>query len=553
MKEIALPIALKRWLCCAMLLASCSATPLFARPAPDLEEQERRIASELRCVVCQNLSIADSPSEMAQQMRAIILEQLQEGKSAEEIKTYFVSKYGEWVLLSPPQRGFSLVVWLLPFVALGGGLLIAVVFIRRWTVSKTSAPEAESRAEPIRQLHREAAERGDAGGESFRRALVAEQGRLRSAIEELEFDHQAGRLSTTDYEHLRRDLDLQSSALAVEVGFLTPQAFGSEASSKVITESPEKRIASDPKPRSGKWRLALGGAVVLLLGVTLGMLLSQSVRPRSSEQESMTGDFLTGTGASDLAPLLAQGRSAFERQEWGAAIGAFKAVLEVDPKQPEAHSYMGLILAQAGHVDEALAAFDRVLESDADFPIALWGKGVLLYQAKKDYAQARPLLERLAVLMPPGEERDAVRKILGEITVLADQAGRSSGGPPAQTAAPAIRGTISVKNEPGLKMSPSAVLFVIARSADSPGPPIAVKKIERPTFPFQYSLGPADSMIPGRPVQGKLFVSARLDQDGNPTTRGAGDWHGEYGKNPVEMGAAGVDITIVEEKRQPEE
>src|SRR5205823_8557290 len=67
--------------------------PIFAATAPDLEEQTRAIATELRCVVCQNLSVADSPSEMAQQMRGVVRDQLPEGKTPQEIKTYCVSKY----------------------------------------------------------------------------------------------------------------------------------------------------------------------------------------------------------------------------------------------------------------------------------------------------------------------------------------------------------------------------------------------------------------------------------------------------------------------------
>src|SRR5438132_380631 len=69
------------------------ARPILAAPSPDLEDRTRAIANELRCVVCQNLSVADSPSEMAQQMRGIIREQLEAGKSPQEIKNYFVSKY----------------------------------------------------------------------------------------------------------------------------------------------------------------------------------------------------------------------------------------------------------------------------------------------------------------------------------------------------------------------------------------------------------------------------------------------------------------------------
>ncbi|HEY0723686.1 MAG TPA: cytochrome c-type biogenesis protein, partial [Pyrinomonadaceae bacterium] len=101
-----------------------------------IDERTREIAAELRCVVCQNLSVADSPSEMAQQMRAIVREQVQAGKNPDEIKDFFVSKYGEWVLLRPKTTGFSALLWILPYVALGIGVVAAFWFIRRWTANK---------------------------------------------------------------------------------------------------------------------------------------------------------------------------------------------------------------------------------------------------------------------------------------------------------------------------------------------------------------------------------------------------------------------------------
>ena len=111
-----------------------SVLPLaVAAQPPDLEAQARQIAAELRCPVCQNLSAGDSPSELAQQMKGIILEQLKEGKSADEIKAYFVSKYGEWVLLSPPARGFGLLVWVLPYVVAVAGIVLVLLVVRRWT------------------------------------------------------------------------------------------------------------------------------------------------------------------------------------------------------------------------------------------------------------------------------------------------------------------------------------------------------------------------------------------------------------------------------------
>jgi cytochrome c-type biogenesis protein CcmH len=102
-----------------------------ARPLSD--ETAHQIASELRCVVCQNLSVADSPSEMAAQMRAIVRERLAAGDSPEQVREYFVARYGEWILLAPRQRGFNLVVWGFPIAAVALGLAAVAVLLRRWT------------------------------------------------------------------------------------------------------------------------------------------------------------------------------------------------------------------------------------------------------------------------------------------------------------------------------------------------------------------------------------------------------------------------------------
>jgi len=113
-----------------------------APPAPAdsaLEARTSAVASQLRCPVCQGLSIQDSPSELAQSMRAVVRDQLAAGKSPDEVKAYYVSKYGEWILLAPKPSGFNLLAYLLPVVVvLGGGLLIALA-VRRWTRAPTSA------------------------------------------------------------------------------------------------------------------------------------------------------------------------------------------------------------------------------------------------------------------------------------------------------------------------------------------------------------------------------------------------------------------------------
>lgn len=115
------------------LAGSSPPQPGAGSSSPDLEDQVREIASELRCVVCQNLSVADSPSDLAKEMRNLVRELLQQGKSREEIQAYFVSRYGEFVLLAPPKRGFNLLVWGLPFVAIVVGAWGVYLVARRWT------------------------------------------------------------------------------------------------------------------------------------------------------------------------------------------------------------------------------------------------------------------------------------------------------------------------------------------------------------------------------------------------------------------------------------
>lgn len=109
-----------------------------------LEARVRAVSAELRCPVCQGLSLADSPSELSQEMKDVVREQLASGKSPEEVKAYFVGKYGEWILLEPKARGFNLVVYILPAIAiLAGGALIFGA-LRRWTSSVPDEDAAET-------------------------------------------------------------------------------------------------------------------------------------------------------------------------------------------------------------------------------------------------------------------------------------------------------------------------------------------------------------------------------------------------------------------------
>ncbi len=98
-----------------------------------LEERTRDVASQLRCPVCQGNSIQDSPSELAQEMKGVVRDQLAAGKTPQEVKQYFIDKYGEWILLEPTASGFNLVVYLLPIVGVVGGGALIWRAVRKWT------------------------------------------------------------------------------------------------------------------------------------------------------------------------------------------------------------------------------------------------------------------------------------------------------------------------------------------------------------------------------------------------------------------------------------
>jgi cytochrome c-type biogenesis protein CcmH len=94
------------------------------------ESRVQRLGKELRCAVCQGLSIADSPAGMARAQLDAVRAQVAKGATDEEIRAYFVARYGEWVLLSPPKHGLNWLVWLGPvlLIVFGGAAVAHVIY-----------------------------------------------------------------------------------------------------------------------------------------------------------------------------------------------------------------------------------------------------------------------------------------------------------------------------------------------------------------------------------------------------------------------------------------
>lgn len=115
-----------------------------AEPPPSPATLE--IARTLKCVVCQNQSVADSPSPLAQEMRAYIERRLAAGDSREAIVRDLVDRYGEGILLEPPRAGFSGLVWWLPVLSLAVGAAVVALALRR---SRTTADPLEATSVPL--------------------------------------------------------------------------------------------------------------------------------------------------------------------------------------------------------------------------------------------------------------------------------------------------------------------------------------------------------------------------------------------------------------------
>ena len=113
-----------------------------------LDQRVHDVASQLKCLVCQGESVADSPATLSLQMRGVIRQQLQSGKSEQEVIQYFVSRYGDRILLSPPWQGLTLLTWLVPIALMIGGVLLLFVVLRSWQSNSDKQP-IEDRAESV--------------------------------------------------------------------------------------------------------------------------------------------------------------------------------------------------------------------------------------------------------------------------------------------------------------------------------------------------------------------------------------------------------------------
>lgn len=139
----------------AVLCIAAASDPAERLPDPAQEARAREIFREVRCLVCQNESIDDSEAELAQDLRAIVRQQVAAGRSDAQIRDFLVARYGEFVLLKPPFSTGNAALWIAPFVVALAGALLLLGMWRRKAAPEGLSPEEQARLDALLEERQE--------------------------------------------------------------------------------------------------------------------------------------------------------------------------------------------------------------------------------------------------------------------------------------------------------------------------------------------------------------------------------------------------------------
>lgn len=315
-----------------LLVAVVVGVPLASASSQKEDLVERRVAAlgaQLRCPVCQNLSVQDSSSDVAASFRARIRELVSAGRSDDEIKAFFVARYGEWILLSPPKRGIGLAVWLGPALAIGLGLAAAVAAIVRWT--------RRGRATPPRP------------------------DRISAELDDLEAQFAEGELERADYELLRTRRLRPRPAEAQRRSTSWRWALAGTAAGVVVV------VTLVPALRArGANDFSTGNDFSAAQAVPAGMSewrAAEVALGAGRTKDALTRYRLAVAFEPDLASLRARYGFALAQAGRSAdALAQLRRAVERDPRLADARLYLGAVLLREGKREEAARQWRRFLE-----------------------------------------------------------------------------------------------------------------------------------------------------------------------------------------------
>ena len=151
-------------------IAALSVAAFGTRSAPTAQDRVSSISRTVKCPVCSGESVAESNAPASQEIRRQIAEQVQQGQTDDEIRSFYAAKYGQAILLTPSASGVNALVWILPIVALAIGIAALVIVFRRWSSMPQERATEEDRELVDSALHAgEIADENDPHGEGASR------------------------------------------------------------------------------------------------------------------------------------------------------------------------------------------------------------------------------------------------------------------------------------------------------------------------------------------------------------------------------------------------
>jgi tetratricopeptide (TPR) repeat protein len=253
--------------------------------------------------------------------------------------------------------------------------------------------------------------------------LMEEKAAAYRALKELTFDYEAGHLSEDDYRGLRDRYESRAADLLGALDALGP--------------TPPAREQAEPEGAPGRqgWArhpvaLAIGATLVLVFGIVIGLNVgrfAQPEQPMAASPNLAPGPGVDPVGApmaalepgkpippAILAGMLNAARQSLTEGRYAEAIAAYQAVLKRDPRNVDAMTHLGLIVAIGGHADAAIETFEKAAAIDPAYaPLYLY-RGQVLYEVKQDFPGAVKAWERYLALVPQGEDHDRVALLLKE-------------------------------------------------------------------------------------------------------------------------------------------
>ncbi|MGY2002462.1 cytochrome c-type biogenesis protein CcmH [Blastococcus sp. SYSU DS1024] len=367
---------------------------------PDPAATAREIAAGLRCPTCAGESAADSAAPAARGMRAVIAERVAAGESPEEIRAWFVGRYGEWILLDPPREGVGWALVVLPGVALVGGVVaVGVLVSRRRPAAGTALTDADRRAAEAAVAAAVARRDGFTGSGADER--------LEAALQLLE-DVRSGPRGA----HARAAED----ELLAEVLRLT----SAQPDPAVAVPAEEDGAAPDgePAPDRRGWlprpAVLVPVVAVAVVGAVAVVAVPRVLAPAAAgPEEAGVPAAQEGAAAADLADeLLRQARALDDAGRFGEAATAYRAVLEERPQDLAVVLSLAFALLRDERPEEAAPLVRTVLAAAPEHPEAL------LMLGSAEHALGDPTagttLRRFLELAPDHPAADAVRELLGE-------------------------------------------------------------------------------------------------------------------------------------------